>query len=444
MKVLLSIAGFDPTSGAGITKDVEIFTSLGFHGIGIPTSIVVQGPKGVRSLYRLPLPLFQEMLKVLEDEKIEIGGLKTGVLVSEEYIQVFSSIIRLGDPNRPFVIDPVLRAKNGRTLLDESGIKSLKERLIPYATCLAPNIEEASILAGTKVETLREAQVCAKRLFDMGAKTVIIKGGHLSGEPIDIFYDGETFLERKRVRFEVTLHGTGCIFSSALLCFLSSGFHPRDAFFEAENVIDTIFKEAYGINENGYMYSSLSLYFGQLAKRFEVINALKRTKEKLEKLNPVDLIPEVQMNICYAIPGARGIEDVCGYPGRISRHRDKIVIKSDPEFGASSHVARTLISFMKFYPQMRSCANIRFKEEFLENSRKNGLKDLSFDRRVEPEEIKKSEGKSLDYLVEEVLKKAEFMPDIIHDRGDFGKEPMIRLFARDPFELLQKMEKLLR
>ncbi|MCX7856367.1 MAG: PfkB family carbohydrate kinase [Deltaproteobacteria bacterium] len=444
MKILVSIAGFDPTSGAGITKDTEVFSSLGSHGLGIPTSIVIQGPSGVKSLHGIPLELFKRMLQSIEDEGIKVGGLKTGVLANEEYIEIIVSVMKEKDWQIPIVVDPVLKAKNGYPLLTEKGIESLKKFLIPLCTMITPNIEEAERLSGIKIVNERDIREAAMRLKEMGARTVIIKGGHLEGDPVDIFYDGSAFVEKRKIRLDRVVHGTGCMFSASVLFFLTCGFRPVEAFFEAEAIVEVLIKEAYKVKEDGYMYSSLSRRLGVLARKFEVINTLREIKERLERLNPVDLIPEVQMNICYALPDAKGIEDVCAFPGRISKHGGKILIKAEPEFGSSSHVARSLIAFMKLYPQVRSCMNLKYSPELLENAKKNGLRVMYFDRKIEPEEIKIKEGKSLDFMIEEVLRKSDLIPDIIYDTGDLGKEPMLRLFARDPFELLEKMEKVLR
>ncbi len=442
MKTLLSIAGFDPTSGAGITKDVEVFFSLGFHGIGIPTSFVIQGPRGVSSLHPVPIEIFENMLEELKE--IEIEGVKTGVFVNDEYMEIFSTFISEKAKKKPVVVDPVMKSKNGYSLLDERGVLKLKERVIPLSTAITPNKDEAEALTGLKIERAEDVRECAKRLKELGAKNVIIKGGHMEGELFDLFYDGSSFIEKKKQRLERTVHGTGCIFSSVLLSFLAMGLDPREAFLEAENTMDFLMREAYSIHEPGYMYSSLSLSMGELARRFEVLSKMKELKDKIEILNPVDLIPEVQMNVCYAIQGAKGIEDVCAYPGRIWKYGGKVFVKSDPEFGASSHMARAILTFMKFYPHIRSCANLKYKKEFVENGKKNGLKIAYVDRRFEPPEVKEKEGRSLDFLIEKVLKENPFIPDLIYDEGDFGKEPMIRVFAKDPFELLNKMEKLLR
>jgi hydroxymethylpyrimidine/phosphomethylpyrimidine kinase len=154
----------------------------------------------------------------------------------------------------------------------------------------------------------------------------------------------------------------------------------------------------------------------------------------------VELIPAVQLNMGYALRGARTTADVAAFPGRIGTRHGKVYFKGTPEFGASSHVARLCLTYMKYYPYRRAAVDIRYDEVFLARAHKSGLSVLFWDRRQEPEVVKGTEGRSLDFLVEAALKAAEGPPDIIYDHGDVGKEPIIRLFARDPQELLQKME----
>jgi hydroxymethylpyrimidine/phosphomethylpyrimidine kinase len=142
------------------------------------------------------------------------------------------------------------------------------------------------------------------------------------------------------------------------------------------------------------------------------------------------------------LSGARTVEEVAAFPGRIGTRHGRLYIKGAAEFGASSHVARLCLAYMKYYPYRRAAVDIRYDEAFLERARKSGLSVAFWDRRQEPDGVKGPEGKSLDFLVEAALKAAEGPPDIIYDHGDVGKEPIIRLFARDPQELLQKMEAL--
>jgi hydroxymethylpyrimidine/phosphomethylpyrimidine kinase len=170
---------------------------------------------------------------------------------------------------------------------------------------------------------------------------------------------------------------------------------------------------------------------------------MKEVKKRFCCLNLVECIPEVQMNIGYALEGAKGIEDVAAFPGRIGHHGGKVLFKGEPQFGTSTHVARLILNFMQYFPQVRSCANVRYDKATVEKARKKDLVVVFLDRQQGARKIKEREG-SLDLLIGKALKDMENPPDIIYDEGDIGKEPMIRIFARSPLELLKKMEMIAR
>lgn len=441
MKTILTIAGYDPSSGAGVTKDLDTFFSQGFHGLSVPTSIVVQGPHGVRDIYPIPEEQFVSMLKVIEDET-PVDGVKIGVVWDSPYVEsIVRYLKKLG--RKPIVVDPICMAKNGKRLITERGLKSLVKKIFPMATVLTPNVEEASLITGRSIKTLDDAKDCAKVLTGLGLQGIVVKGGHLERDPVDVFYDGKdiTLWEKPRINREV--HGTGCAFSSLFTVFLVNGYSLKEAFLATEKEMRVILEESYPIAHGGYYYSSSGIVRAYDAERWVVLNSLQEAKRRLFELNPVELIPEVQMNIGYAISKVKGIEDVAAFPGRISHCGGKILFKGEPRFGASSHVARLILAMMKHYPYMRACVNIRYDESYIEKAQKRGLKIIFFDRRKEPGRIKSSEGRSLDFLMEGVLKRVKHPPDFIYDRGDVGKEPIIRCFARDPMELIEKMEKIL-
>lgn len=442
MRVLLSVAGFDPTSGAGITKDMEVFQAMGFHGLCIPTSFVLQGPSGVRSVSPVPLESFSKMLKIINDDAILISGIKCGVLTSKEYIVGLSSFLDQINYTGPLIIDPVLKSKNGHPLLDPDGIRALKEFLMPKATAFIPNPDETEVFSGVKLRTLDDVREAQFLLVRKGPKAVIIKGFLTEESVVDIFFDGKKEIVWRREKEELELHGSGCTFSAIFLASLALNSNLETSFLETERIMDIVLREAYRISSSGYSYSSLSLYLSKLGERFEVLRKMRKLKEDLERLNPVDLIPEVHMNVGYAVRGARGIEDVCAFPGRISAHRERVIFKGEPEFGSSSHVARALLTYMRFFPDVRCCANLRYKVEIVERAKELGFVVLESLRSKEPEDIKSEEGRSLDFIIESVLKDQGIPPDIIYDRGDFGKEPMVRLFARDTEDLIKKMEML--
>jgi hydroxymethylpyrimidine kinase/phosphomethylpyrimidine kinase len=438
VKTVLTVGGLDPSNGAGITKDIEIFTAMGFHGISIPTSLVVQGPKGVESVSPVPPDVVSAML-LRAGEDFALSGIKLGALTDADYVEKVGEFVA-ARKGIPIVLDPVMAAKNGRLLISDEGLEAMKKYLFPLATCLTPNLEEAQALLNEPVGNLRAMERAAKRLCRMGPVSVLLKGGHLAGEPIDVLFDGRKVLALRKERAGKTVHGTGCMLSAALLAFLALGYPLREAFLEAEQMMERIIGGSSQPGQEGYFYGLPGIEAARDADRWRVLRAMHGAAARLADLNMVELIPAVQMNVGYAIRGAMSPNDVAAFPGRIGQHQGKVLIKGAPEFGASSHVARLCLACMRRFPQLRAAANIKYDEAVLEEARTSGLSVLFSDRKREPQEWKAEEGKSLDFIVDTALAKAAVPPDIIYDHGDVGKEPIIRLFARDPEELIGKME----
>ena len=155
------------------------------------------------------------------------------------------------------------------------------------------------------------------------------------------------------------------------------------------------------------------------------------------------LIPEVSSNLGYALPQAEGIGDVAAFPGRIIRFKDSVATQSGPEFGASQHVANIILTVMKFDPDYCSAMNIRYSKKNVAQLKRRGFLVGHFDRRYEPKLVKQREGSSLEWGVGEVLKKMKRIPDFVYDEGDVGKEPMIRVFGRNPMEVVNKILKIM-
>jgi hydroxymethylpyrimidine/phosphomethylpyrimidine kinase len=178
-------------------------------------------------------------------------------------------------------------------------------------------------------------------------------------------------------------------------------------------------------------------------ERYRVIQELKKAIDVLKEEKMGYLIPEVSSNLGYALPNVEGIEDVAAFPGRIIRYKDSVATLSDPEFGASQHIANIILTVMKFDPEYCSAMNIRYSKENIDQIKRRGLLIGHFDRRFEPKRVKQKEGSSLEWGVGEVLRKMRRVPDFIYDGGDVGKEPMIRVLGRNPMEVIQKILKAL-
>jgi hydroxymethylpyrimidine/phosphomethylpyrimidine kinase len=439
MKRVLTIAGSDSGGGAGIQADLKVITLLGGFGMSVITALTAQNTVGVQGIHEVPPRFVEEQIDaVLSD--IGVDAVKTGMLANREIIEVVSRKIRQYKVKK-VVVDPVMISKSGASLLRKDARETLVKKLIPMAWVVTPNLMEASVLAGFKVSTLKEMKKAAHQICGMGAKYVVVKGGHLKGMAVDLLYDGERFseIEGPRIQSKNT-HGTGCTFASAIATLLARGDTVDEAVRKAKNFITMAIQSGFRLGK-GTSPTNPSAYILREMERYRVVRELKRAMEILKREEIGHLIPEVSSNLGYALPFAEGVEDVAAFPGRIVRFKDSVTTYSDPEFGASRHVARIILTVMKFDPEYCSAMNIRYSRETVAQLGKKGFLVGHFDRRLEPKKVKEREGSSLEWGVGEVLKRMKRVPDFIYDEGGVGKEPMIRVLGRTPMEVIQKILK---
>ena len=276
----------------------------------------------------------------------------------------------------------------------------------------------------------------------MGASNVLIKGGHLQDEAVDILFDGEAFhtFAAKRIKTNNT-HGTGCTLSAALATLLGQDHTICDAVKIAKDFITRAINASLDIGQ-GHGPSNPYAEILQLKARDNVIRDLQKAVKFLCTHQIGNLIPEIRSNFGFALPGAGLIGEVAAIPGRISQIKTNPIVYSQPAWGASRHVANIILSVMRHDPAMRSAMNIRYNPEILRAAEKAELQTASFDRLEEPVHIKNQEGSSLEWGVVQALENAELIPDLIYDQGDFGKEPVIRVLGRNPDEVAHKIIKI--
>jgi len=225
--VVLTIAGFDPSSGAGITADIKTIAAHGCYGVACISALTVQSTAGVRRIEVLDAGWVNETLEELASD-MEIAAVHIGMLGSVKVVRAVAEFLgrRSGKDRLPnIVLDPILRSSSGTVLLDNAGLKLLVEQLIPLADVVTPNVDEAAVLTGLKVTAVDGMKAAAARLHEMGAPAVVITGGHLD-KAIDVL----SFTTRRGVEVEVfkadrqrsnSTHGTGCAFSTAMACHLA-------------------------------------------------------------------------------------------------------------------------------------------------------------------------------------------------------------------------------
>jgi hydroxymethylpyrimidine/phosphomethylpyrimidine kinase len=247
--VVLTIAGFDPSGGAGTAADLKTFAACGAYGIAAVTALTIQNT--VEVLRFVPIDsqvLIQQIECVVSD--IHPDAVKVGMLGTKENVEAIINYLR-SSKLRNVVIDPVIRSSSGGALLAENAIEEFKSHLLPLADCLTPNIDEAGILTGLKVSNVDEMKKAAERIVILGARAVVITGGHLS-KPTDVLFDGTSYesFTGPRVGPQRT-HGTGCTFSSALASFLAKGLTLRMAVANAKEYVTQGLQQSYPIGRGG-------------------------------------------------------------------------------------------------------------------------------------------------------------------------------------------------
>jgi hydroxymethylpyrimidine/phosphomethylpyrimidine kinase len=232
---VLTVAGYDPSSGAGITADLEVFRDHGVQGVSAVTALTVQARSGVRRVEPVNPRILLETLDLLANE-VEIAGIKIGMLATADLARAVTKFLSTGRiPREKAVLDPVIRSSSGAELLDAEGVRVLREELLLRVGWVTPNVDEAAVLSGEETFAAEKMPSTAQRIADLGGPglNVVITGGHL--EPPDDFLreagGEETWVRGTRVEARSVhgSHGTGCVFSSALLCRLVLGDGPADA-----------------------------------------------------------------------------------------------------------------------------------------------------------------------------------------------------------------------
>ncbi|MEM4717759.1 MAG: bifunctional hydroxymethylpyrimidine kinase/phosphomethylpyrimidine kinase [Desulfurococcaceae archaeon] len=444
--VAMTIAGSDSGGGAGIQADLKTFSALGVHGTTAITSITAQNTVSVNAIYDLPAWIVYEQIKTVYED-LGIDAAKTGMLSNRDIIKAVAKAIE--EFNIKLVIDPVMVAKSGARLLKEDAVETFKRDLIPKATIITPNVPEASILAGFRVETLEDAVRAAKIIHELyGIEAVVVKGGHLfQREVVDVVYFKGEYYYLKSERFlHGCFHGAGCSYSAAITAYLAKGYTTLDAIREAKRFIDMAIQ--YGIKVGkGHCPVNPMAYLEIPALKYMAYENVRRAVEIILENQSLILpfTPEVGINVVEAIDHryARNILDVIGVEGRIVKAGNKLVRVGDVKPGGSSHLARLVLALLKYGYDVRAALNVKYDQLLIDKALKKGLKVIYIDRSREPSELKQTETGTMEWIASQVSTGNTEL-DIIYDKGDLGKEPMIRILGRNAIEIVEKLISILK
>jgi len=243
MECALTIAGSDPTGGAGIQADLRVFHALGVHGMAVIAALTAQSTSAVMDVYPVPDSQLREQLRALLDD-IRPSALKTGMLYSSGAVNAVAEAVSeysLGN----LVIDPVAISTSGRTLLDDDARKALREVLLPLSRVVTPNTDEAAWLCGLKVDTTKGMERAAMAIRDMGPEVVVVTGGHLEDKAIEIVFDGQEVHRLEGAMMPGRYHGTGCAYSACITAFLALGRAPVEAAMLAKELVGDAIRSSY-------------------------------------------------------------------------------------------------------------------------------------------------------------------------------------------------------
>jgi len=425
MKKVLSIAGSDPSGGAGLQQDILVFSSLGAYPLSVASAVTSQNRQGVLDAHILGPDVVSSQLSSVFDDAVP-DAVKTGMLGSMENVSVVCDYLKKQGV-RNLVVDPVIWSSSGHILLGEDALPELK-KLIGHCTLTTPNIAEAEILSGINIGSLEDRRKAAEIIGDC-----VITGGDADG--VDLLYVDGKFNKLEGEMRAHSVHGTGCMFSSAIAVYLAYDTGVVEAVRKAKKFVEEKIDKSWEVAA-GFRVPSPAADACEKGIVSELATAIQRF---VSNKDAIKAAPEVGVNIVYALPGASAVNDVYGLSGRIVKAGGGLVSVGEVRRGGSSHMARVVLTVLKLDPSRRAAMNIRYSEDAVEACRSLGFSVSSFRRGDQP-----PDSPTMEWGTDDAIKSAGSVPDIIYDEGLVGKEPMIRVIGESPKEVVEKTEKILK
>jgi len=408
VKNILLVGGYDPTNGAGITQDIKTVKLLGENPLSVITSIIPQNNLKVYSKMDIPKNELLNQFKSIFDE-YNIDVVKTGVLT----VDAIDILLKYYKKYKfKIVCDPVLKSTTNYNFSNDELLNKYGE-LFKISYIITPNREEYNIISNI-------------------IKTDNVKYTLITGTDDNLYHYGNKIYTFKGYKIDKEVHGTGCVFSSSIGTFLCKGYDIVESVKKSKDVVlhSIIYstKTKYGYNCNPTYIT-----------KDEVIKNLHTALYHLKKMdNFHKLIPEVGSNIAESLPLPKDYRDIAALSGRIIKNKlkDSFYIVGEVEFGTSKHISNIILSASKHDPKIRSCINIKYSENILYHI-KDIFKVSSFNRKDEPPNVS-----SMEWGTDFACKTFGGVPDIIYDKGDVGKEPMIRILGENSLDVVKKVKEI--
>ena len=428
---ILSIGGSDPSSGAGIQSDIKVFSKLDIHCLTVITAITGQNTSNFGMVEPVSKNILENQLEsIITDFKID--GIKIGMVYNSEIIKTLYH--HLKKLKIPIVVDPVIKSTTGGMLIEKAAIIDFKKFIIPLATIITPNKFEAEILTKMKINSINTPEKIAKKIQRMGAKNIVITGIKIKNKKIS------DFVLEKNKKYYITdkeiskiNRGSGCIHSASVLYSIVKNKNIKKALeFAKKNTFNSI-KNSKKIGKG------IAITNMEESNEIKLLNSINEfTKIK----NIYKNIPECQTNFVYSKQKPKSIKEILGISGRIVKSGEEVIVAGDLAYGGSKHVATALLRVNKKYSKIQSAINVKYKNDTISKIKKLKLTTYDYDRNHEPKNVKNG-GSTIEWGIKNAIKNSTKPPDIIYHKGDFGKEPMIIVFAETPDIVIKKILKII-
>ncbi len=453
--LVVSIAGSDPTGGAGIQADLRSFEASGVHGFTVLTALTSQTTENVLSWKAVDPKLVKEQLFSLL-ETYNVKYVKCGMLPTKEIVDIVIEAKKTFSIN--LVVDPLLESGSGSSLV-ESGMKEhLISNLFPVfdeEDVLTPNAQECKVFTGIDLKNVNDALAIGSAFAELGPKRLAITGGHViesGAQVIDyLYYDGglEIFT-RERVKGGTSTHGTGCIFSSTLASQLAHTHHIFNAMTNTEDFMEKFFEHLLFLpmkKENGDKKSIQDSKEALSCVPILDLAADESERKVMEEVYDVyqffrskphfaKMVPEVKTNISISLKGASNKDHVAAIEGRITVVNGIPTACGPIRFGVSNHTARLVLTAQEKDPEIRAVMNLKYKPEYVRALANEGFYLFEIDR---SDDNSRKENNTMQWVINESFSVVKKIPDIIWDDGEKGKEPMLRVFAQSGKDMIDKL-----
>lgn len=430
--IVLSIAGSDPSAGAGIQADLKTFAAHEVYGLTVVSAITSQNTSKFSKVKEVSSDMVQSQIEsVMSDFNIDV--IKIGMVYNSSTIKAIHS--ELKNTKIPIVLDPVFESTTGGVLLQNEAFSLFKKLLVPLSFVITPNLPEAERLAGMKIRTSRDVKVAAAKIHRMGAENIVIKGGHFDGKTVtDYVLEKTKFYSFSVKRINRITHGGGCNFSASLAANIAKGNNLKDSVklakeFSLKSIADSQ-KIGRGIFVAGTKSDKLEKELSDAISKFTNLKNVSK------------YIPEVQTNFVFAKKNSKSLNDILGVTGRIVKVENSAVVVGSLKYGSSKHVGSAVLEMTKKFPAIRSGINIKYDKEFIKKGISKKLSVSHYERKSEPSKTRTKEGNTISWGIRNAIKSSKPV-DIIFHKGDLGKEPMIMIFGTTPNAVLDKLVKIM-